>query len=140
MGPATTMCNLLPAAGNAGALAPSTAVYIGEGIPPVPLKLAEKICSRTILTCPSSCLNSGCPWAGHNKRMIPPGQPQTPVRCQRKVTGIATWVQCFATYVGVLAGTNPEAIQELMAYLVHIVRVSQDFGSLACVNYDSAFC
>ena len=55
------------------------------------------------------------------------------------MTDIATWVQCFATYVGVLAGTTPEAIPELMAYLVHIVRVSQDFGSLAWVNYDSAF-
>ena len=43
MGPATTMCNLLPAAGNTGASAPSTGIYIGEGIPPVPLKLAEKI-------------------------------------------------------------------------------------------------
>ena len=43
MGPAATMCTLLPAAGNAGPSAPSTGVYIGEGLPPVPLKLAEKI-------------------------------------------------------------------------------------------------
>ena len=57
----------------------------------------------------------------------------------REVTDTANWVQCFATYVGVLAGTSPEAIPELMAYLVHIMRVSQDFGSLAWVNYDSAF-
>ena len=32
-----------------------------------------------------------------------------------------------------------EAIPELMAYLVHMMRISQDFGSLAWVNYDSAF-
>ena len=69
----------------------------------------------------------------------PPDQPRTPARRRRKVTDIATWVQCFATYVGVLAGMSPEAIPELMAYLVHIVRVSQDFGGLAWVNYDSAF-
>ena len=43
MGLAATMCNLLPAAGNVGASAPSTGVYIGEGLPPVPLNLAEKI-------------------------------------------------------------------------------------------------
>ena len=43
MGPGATMCNLLPAAGNVGASAPSTGIYIGEGLPPVPLKLAEKI-------------------------------------------------------------------------------------------------
>ena len=55
------------------------------------------------------------------------------------MTDIATWVQCFATYVGVLAGMSLEAIPELMAYLVHMVRVSQDFDSLGWVNYDSAF-
>ena len=68
-----------------------------------------------------------------------PDQPRTPAQRQRKVTDIATWVQCFATYVGVLAGMSLEAILELMAYLVHMVQVSQDFGSLAWVNYDSAF-
>ena len=56
------------------------------------------------------------------------------------MTDTATWVQCFATYVGVLAGMSPEAIPELMAYLVHIVWVSQDFGSLAWVDYNLAFC
>ena len=55
------------------------------------------------------------------------------------MTNIATWVQCFAKYMGVLAGTSLGAHTELMAYLVHIVQVSQDFGSLAWVNYDSAF-
>ena len=44
MVPASIMCNLLSAASNAGASAPSTSVYIREGLPPVPLKLAEKIC------------------------------------------------------------------------------------------------
>lgn len=34
---------------------------------------------------------------------------------------------------------SPEAILELMAYLVHIMWVSQDLGSLAWVNCDSAF-
>ena len=35
---------------------------------------------------------------------------------------------------------EPGSHPELMAYLVHNVRVSQDFGSLAWVNYDLAFC
>ncbi len=60
-------------------------------------------------------------------------------RRRRKVTDISSWIQCFATYVGILSGTSPEAVPELMAYLIHIVRVNQDFGSLAWVNYDLAF-
>ena len=63
----------------------------------------------------------------------------SPSRRSRKVTDLASWVQCFATYVGVLAGSSPEAVPELMAYLIQIVRVNQDFGGLAWVNYDMAF-
>ncbi len=37
-------------------------------------------------------------------------------------------------------GNIPEPVPELMAYLVQIMRVSQDFGGLAWVNYDLAFC
>ena len=72
----------------------------------------------------------------------PEGQPSAQPslsRQSRKVTDLASWVQCFATYVGVLAGLIPEAVSELMAYLIQIIRVSQDFGGLAWVNYDLAF-
>ena len=139
MGPTATMCNLLPAAGNVGASAPSTSVYIGEGLPPVPLKLAEKICGWEYTDMSELLPEFWVSLGSSQTEGDPPGQPRTPGRLWRKVTDIATWVQCFATYVVVLAGTSPEAILELMAYLVHIVRVSQDFGSLAWVNYDSVF-
>ncbi len=66
------------------------------------------------------------------KRRFPP-------RRTRQVTDIFTWVQCYATYVGVLAAKHPEAIPELMAYLICIARVSQDFAGVAWVRYDAAF-
>ena len=137
--PAATMCNLLPAAGNPGTSAPSIGVYIGEGLPPVPLKLAEKIRRWEYIDMSELLPEFWVPLGSSQQEGDPPDQPRTPARRRRKVTDIATWVQCFATYVGVLAGMSPEAIPELMAYLVHIVRVSQDFGGLAWVNYDSAF-
>ena len=104
-----------------------------------PSSLLKRSAGGNVLTCQSSCRNSGCPLGSSQQEGDLPDQPRTPARRQRKVTDIATWVQCFATYVGVLAGMSLEAIPELMAYLVHMVRVSQDFGSLAWVNYDSAF-
>ena len=58
-------------------------------------------------------------------------------RCQ--VTEIFTWVQCFATYTSVLSGNYPETVPELLAYLVTITRVSQDFAGLAWVRYDASF-
>ena len=53
--------------------------------------------------------------------------------------GYFTWVQCFSTYVSVLAPAHPETIPELMAYMSTIVRVSQDFVGLAWVRYNAGF-
>ena len=58
--------HMLPAAGNAGASALSTGVYIGEELPPVPLKLAEKI-RRWDYTDMSKLLPEF--WAACNKRV-----------------------------------------------------------------------
>ena len=65
--------------------------------------------------------------------------PQLIGRRTRKVTDIMSWIKCFALYVGIMVGSSLEAVPELMAYLIQILRVSQDFSGLAWVNYDLAF-
>ena len=67
-----------------------------------------------------------------------PQQPN-PSRWKWTVTDISTWVQCFATYISVLSSQYPEAVLELLAYLIFILHVSQDFGGVAWVAYDVAF-
>ena len=57
----------------------------------------------------------------------------------RQVMDIFTWVQCFGTYVAVVAPVEPLSVSELMAYMGTIVRVSQDYDGLGWVRYDSAF-
>lgn len=57
-------------------------------------------------------------------------------RRPKQVTDFHTWLQCFATYASVLGNVNTSSFPELMAYLVTISRVSQDF---AWVRYDAAF-
>ena len=134
---ASTLCNLLPIVGTASQSS-GTGIYIGEGLPPVRLKLAEKIRQWEFVDMVELLPKF---WS------LPPairseGQAITqppPSRRSRKVTDLASWVQCFTTYVGVLARSTPEAVPELMAYLIQIVRVNQDFGGLAWVNYNLAF-
>jgi hypothetical protein len=60
-------------------------------------------------------------------------------RKRKKVTDINVWLQCYALYTSVLASKHPQAIPELLAYLITILRVNQDFTGSAWVNYDSAF-
>ena len=41
--------------------------------------------------------------------------------------------------MGVMVGSSSEAVPELMAYMLQLVRTSQDLGGLAWVNYNMAF-
>ena len=134
---AAAFCNLLPFGGGGGTQG-STGIYIGEGLPPVPSKLADRIRKWEYID-----MSELLPEYWGQMSLKPAetlnGAQQPTARRPRKVTEITSWVQCFASYVGVLAGPSPEAVPELMAYLIHIVRVSQDFGGMAWVNYDMAF-
>ena len=112
----------------------SVGVYVGEGLPPVPSKLAEKI-SRWEFVEMSEMLPEF--WT-QLKPTEGEGKPAQ-ARRRRQVTEMFTWVQCFCTYVSVLSGKHPEVVPELMAYLITITRVSQDFAGLAWVRYDAAF-
>ena len=134
---AAAFCNLLPFGGGGGTQA-STGIYIGEGLPPVPSKLADRIRKWEFVDM-SELLPEYWGQMSLKPAEGPSNAQQPPARRPRKVTEITSWVQCFASYVGVLAGSSPDAVPELMAYLIHIVRVSQDFGGMAWVNYDMAF-
>ena len=45
-------------------------------------------------------------------------------RCH--ITDIHTWVQCFAMYMSVMAGSTHKSVPELLAYLIGIVQASRD--------------
>ena len=59
------------------------------------------------------------------------GTKQGVSRRKRAITDIATWVQCFATYISVMSTPHPQAVPELLAYLIFILRASQDFGGVS---------
>ena len=42
-------------------------------------------------------------------------------------------------YVGVMSIKHPEAVPELMSYVVAIIRASEDYAGLAWVRYDAAY-
>ena len=68
------------------------------------------------------------------------GEEKKPhLRKPKQVTDFHTWLQCFAIYCSILGSQDPSWFPELMAYIITITRVSQDFTCLAWVRYDSAF-
>lgn len=124
-----------PSAGVGGITAPAKGVYIGDGLPPVPAKIAAKIRRGEYIE-----MGEMLPefWA-LPKDEDPDGKREGKGRRTRKVTDIQTWIQCFGAYVSVLGPGDPSLIPELMAYMAMIVRASQDYDGLAWVRYDAGF-
>jgi len=55
------------------------------------------------------------------------------------VTDILTWVQCFGIYVSVLTPSYPEAVPELLVYMLEIVGQAKRFRGRTWVLYDATF-
>ena len=127
------MVNLLPFAASRAPL-PTAGVYIGESLPPVPTKLASKILRWEYVEMAEMLPEfwSGAKLEEEDTKRPPPRRP-------RQVTDIFTWIHCYTSYVSVLASRYQGVVPQLMAYLVTITRVSQDFSGLAWVRYDAAF-
>ena len=118
-----------------GGGASEAGTYVGDGMPPVPARLAAKI-QRWEFVEMGELLPEF--WAGLKE---PEGGPAKErwARQGRKVTKVITWVQCFLTYMAVLAPADPMMVPELMAYMGMVVRMAQDYEGLGWVRYHFAF-
>ncbi len=94
--------NLLPLA-NASLFRPSEGVYLGEGIPLAPAKLAARIRRGEFVE-----MGELLPefWSGATDEDAGPSR-EPRGRRSRKVTDIFTWLQCYGAYVSTRATTAP---------------------------------
>ena len=67
------------------------------------------------------------------------GKPTDKAKAKRRALDLTVWLQCFAVYVGVLAPKFPSEVPELMAYMIAIVRASQEYEGSAWAAYDAAY-
>ena len=59
---------------------------------------------------------------------------------ERKCTQeICIWLQCFAVYVVVMSVRWPKRVPEMMAYMIHIIRTSQEYEEVSWFIYDEAY-
>ena len=94
--------------------------YVGEGLPPIPPKLAKKIVAGEYIEMeellPEMCTREE-------------GEPGAKRRCLRRASDIFTWLQCFGAYVSVRGAQFPEMIPELMVYMGTILRAQRIRGT-----------
>ncbi len=60
-------------------------------------------------------------------------------RKRRKVSSALQWVECFHTYIGVVAQRQPERVADLLAYANLIVHASRKFKGEGWLQYDRNF-
>ena len=106
-------------------------VYVGEGLPSVPLKVAKRIGAGEFID-----MEELLPEVLMPKEK---GEPEAKRRSGKRVTDIFTWLQCFGVFVSVHGAQCPGLIPELMAYMSLIIRVSQEYAGMAWWNYDVLF-
>ena len=95
-------------------------VYVGEALSPVPRKLADRIQAWEFVEMSQLFPEFWIDEKGTTSNS----------RRKRPVTELNTWLQCFAIYVGVIAAKHPGAVPELMSYMVAIIRVCEDLGTV----------
>ena len=107
---AAVMTNLLPISSFEAATS-VTGVYVGEGLPPVPKRLADKILSWAFVD-----MAEMLPEFWVDPKADDGGSKRSQPRRASQVTDIFTWLQCYSGYVSVLATRFPEVVPELLAY------------------------
>ncbi len=117
------------AAGGRGA-----GMFMGEGLPPVPARLVDRIRRWEYIEMYELLPELLADHKGEGASC-----KLSRARGRKQVQEIAVWLQCFAVFVGVVANYEPEVVPGLMAYMVSIIRASQEYEGAAWVAYDAAY-
>ena len=134
---ANMLSNMVPESEATPPKAESTprAKFLGDGLPPILAKLTERIRRGEFID-----LFDLLPefWPDQNAEEGTAKRANR-LSAKKRVQDINVWLQCYAIYVGVMATKSPEVVPELMAYMISILRASQEYEGLAWATYDAAY-
>ena len=134
-GQTTTMVlSDLLTAGGPGGMVPAAGAYVGDAMPPVPAKLAEKVRRWEFVEMGELLTEL---WDGQ-PRELEREATRGRTRQARQVTDIFTWVQCFGMYVAVVAPVEPLAVPELMAQLFECRRITMGWAGSDTTQHSDA--
>ena len=108
---------------------------LGEGLPPVPAKLVEKI-RRGEFVDMAELLRDNIE---AERRRGSASDIKSLAQKRREVPDILSWVQCFGAYACVVASQHPERLTQLLAYQTTIIREARRCGGAGWQGYDAMF-
>ena len=71
--------------------------------------------------------------------ILPHQSPLQPATQQREISSLLSWVCAYATYVVILADSNPEPVRGRLAYLCNIVSEAAKIGGDGWHTHDYVF-
>ena len=109
---------------------------MGGCSPPVPKKLADKICNGEFIELEQLLpANLGAPEPTMFDLLAHRNRPLKPA----KIESFAQWITCFNTYVSVLATHHPERVRDLLAYASLLAKASMEYEGTPWLVYDQHF-
>ena len=112
---------------------------LSEGLAPIPAKLVARIVKGEFVDM-VELLRDNVEAVRRGSLQEGPiaSQPHTK-KTRREVPDLLSWVQCFGTYMGVIASKYPSWVYQFFAYQTLIVREARRCGGNSWQTYDSMF-
>ena len=110
--------------------------YVGDGLPPVPKRMVDRIHKGEYIETGDLLPEF---WVAPREGEEATAQRLARNRGRRRTQDICVWSQCFAIYVAVMSTKWPQRVPEMMAYMIQIIRASQEYEGLWWFVYDEAY-
>ena len=109
-----------------------------DGFPPVPAKLVGKILRLEFVDM-AELLRDNIEAERRQGRLRETTGVPAKQQHRREIPDILSWIQCFGTYVSVVASKFPERVSRMLAYQTTLVREARRCGGGGWAAYDTAF-
>ena len=68
-----------------------------------------------------------------------PESPKDSKKRAHKITSIMSWIECFTTYISLIALKHPDRVSDLLAYMSLIIHAARQYEDNPWLSYDATF-
>ena len=112
---------------------------MSEGLAPVPVKLVANILRGEFIDL-AELLRDNVEALRRGTLQNPMAGDAPPAKClRREIPDLLSWMQCFGTFMVVIASKRPDTLRQLLAYQTTIVREVRRYGGNGWLSYYTMF-
>ena len=111
---------------------------LSEGLPTIPYKIVKKITNGEFVDM-AELLRDNI--EAERRASVVEGQnpPKAAHTARREIPDLLSWVQCFGTFIAIMASVYPGKVRQLLAYQTLIIREGRRLGGNGWRSYNTMF-